>query len=374
MYDTSIDFSPAGLSGGGAQLGGLLGRAQGLGRSPLHRAMVLQLLMVPDVEALEQAYSDLIGNPVSSVLQSGLQTAQSGMVSFAEQADRWRDGEARSLDQTVQTWITPRAGFGDFDAQAGDLSTENVAVAAGVDVQVSPDVLVGFGVAATRNELSVDSAVMSATQDAGGAGVYGMARFGRAYLSGASYIGADHANVSRAYGRVAMGDVSLDGTVAGGRVELGYSFPVREVRLTPFVAFEPVGRWQDDATESVPFRGEVESGLAYDSEFTRSLPLIAGTQLDANIKLPNGSMLNAHLRTGYVHEFDTERDLTKTLPRLQQVSFVGGGEYAAGDSGFVRLGAEYRAWENVSIFADFNSQFAGQGSSFGGGGGVQVRW
>lgn len=372
--DTTIDFTPAGLSGRGERLGSLLWRAPAEDRTRLQQAMLERLIEVPDVSSLERAYSDLAANPVSAVVQSGLQTAQSGMASFSEQADRWRNGAMRPLDNAPQAWIAPRASFGNFSSDSGDLSTQSFAVSAGMDVQVSPDVLVGFGMVGAQNELSVGSAGMNATQDAGGVGMYGMARFGQAYVSGAAYIGFDHTDLGRSYAGVATSDADLDGTVAGLRAELGYTIPLGDVALTPFVAFEPASRWQNGATESITFLGDSEAGLTYDSQFTTSLPVIAGMQLDADFKLPNGTTMEAYLRAGFVHEFSTDRDLTKTLPGLRHESFTSGGDYVADNYGFARLGAEYEASDNVSFFADVESEFSAQGSSFGGRAGMQVRW
>jgi hypothetical protein len=372
--DTTIDFSPTGLSGHGARLGSVLGLAQERDGSLLQQAVVVRLLGAPDVESLERAYSDLAANPVSSVLQAGLQAAQAGMASFAEQADRWRNGETRPDNETSQAWITPRASSGNFGASSGSLSAHNFAVSAGMDVQISPDLLVGFGALGGQNELSVQSSSMTANQDAGGAGLYGMARFGQAYLSAAAYVGVDRSKLARSYGRVGSGASTLDGTVAGARAEFGYTFAAGEVRLTPFIAFEPAGRWQDGASESVEFAGAREAGLTYESQFSHSLPVIAGMQFDADLKLSSDSIITTYLRGGFAHELNTSRELTKSLPGLRQEGFTSGGDYAADDAAFVHLGVLYKASEQISIFADVSSQLAEQGDSFGGRAGIQVRW
>lgn len=372
--DTTVNFAPAGLSGAGSRVGAVLAQIQEHDPNALQQAVVARLVALPDVASLERAYSDLAGNPVSSVLQTGLKTAQAGMASFTEQADRWRNGTMRPYDKPSQAWITPSAAFGNFGSASGGLSTQTFGASAGVDVQITPDMLIGIGLLGAQTSLDVDTSAMSATQDAGGLGLYGITRFGQAYVSAATYVGADHTPVSRSFGGVAQANVTLDATVAGARAEVGYSFPADGFRLTPFIAFEPTGRWQDGASEAIRFAGGTQAGLNYASQFTRSLPLVAGLQLDTDLKLERGSTVTAFMRAGLRHEFSTSRLLTKSLAALPQASFTSEGDYAEPNEALVRLGAQYRTTEQITFFADISSQFSRRGGSFGGQVGVQVRW
>ena len=65
--------------------------------------------------------------------------------------------------------------------------------------------------------------------------------------------------------------------------------------------------------------------------------------------------LAAFLRIGWMHEFSTSRNLTKSLPIMAAASFTTGGDYVFPNAALIRLGAQYKVIEQMSFFADVNS-------------------
>lgn len=372
---TDVNFTPAGLSPGEHRFGRALALLQARGSTPLTNEIVHDLVLVPDVGTLRRRYSDFGGNPLSSVLQFGLTTAQLAMTNYAEQADRWRVGPARPIDQPWMTWIAPYAGFGNWGSISGGLSTTLFGASAGVDVQVLPDLLVGLGASGSQNNISVPTSNFSAVQSGGGAGLYGLARFGNGYVSAATYVGGDHTSTKRSLLGHGLAAVTLDATLASIRIEAGYAFAMNDnVKLTPFATFEPTGRWQNGATETISAGNAFEIGLGIRSQFTKSLPTIIGLQLDARIPLENGSALSGFIRGGWMHDFSLDRSLTKSLAALPEASFTSSGVYGVPNAFVLRMGALYNLTSQTQFFADINSALAANGASLGGQIGLRVNW
>lgn len=85
-------------------------------------------------------------------------------------------------------------------------------------------------------------------------------------------------------------------------------------------------------------------------------------------------MLEAVLRIGWMHEFSTSHNLTKSLPGMAAASFTTGGDYAFRNAALIRLGAQYKVIEQMSFFADVISLLAIQGVTLDVQIGMQVKW
>lgn len=369
-----VNFSPAGLSGQTARFSQALANYQDQGSSALINSIVHDLVLVENVDTLNRYYNDLSGSSLSALVQTGIETAQGAMMSYAEQSDQWRRNAPRSDDNRSRLWFSPFAAYSNVGASTGRMTANDFGASGGVDLQVSPNFLVGLGVTGSQNNVNVNSSSMGASQGAGGLGLYGMAKFGQAYLSGSSYVGLDHTSFTRNFMNAGSGSGSLDATLAGLRFEVGYTIPMSQINVTPFATFEPTWRSQRSATETISYKGKSGYGLNFLSQTTKSLPLILGVQLDTNAVLQNNHAVKAFIRAGWVHEFNPNRDLSMSLPGVTDATFSSGGNYAFSNSAVVRIGAQYKVNEQMSFFADINSQFAPQGFTLGGLIGIQMRW
>jgi uncharacterized protein with beta-barrel porin domain len=254
------------------------------------------------------------------------------------------------------------------------MSADFVGGTAGVDVQVSKDTIIGVGGLYGQNQIRVATASLFANQYVGGGGVYGMTRFGQAYLSGSTYIGSDSAYLTRSFGGFGTATSPFSATTFSGRVEMGYTIPFDGFRLTPYLAFTPASRWQNGVTEQVAFAGMYEPGVTYHAQSTRSLPLLGGAQLDTDLKLPGGSVIATFLRAGFAHEFNTSRALVKSLSYYPDGQFLTGGNYAVPNAAVIRAGAQHKLSDNISLFAYVNSILSDRYQTLGGHGGLMVHW
>lgn len=371
---STVNFSPAGMSINGARFGQALSFVQARGSSPPMRTVVGSPITVPDVGTVDRIYSDLAGDIVSSLVQTGLQTAQGGATSFAEQADHWRVIDDRPADKPWRSWVAPYGGFGNLAANSGEMSADFVGGTAGIDVQVSKDTIIGVDGLYRQNQIRVATAALFANQYVGGGGVYGMTRFGQGYLSGSTYVGSDNAYLTRSFGGFGTATSPFTATTFSGRVEAGYMIPFDGFKLTPYVAFSPASRLQNGVTKQVTLAGLWEPGITYHNQATRSLPLMGGAQLDTDLKLPDGSVIATFLRAGFAHEFNTSRALVKSLSCYPDGQFLTGGNYAVPNAALIRAGAQHKVSDKISLFANMNSILSDRYQTLGGNAGLMVFW
>jgi outer membrane autotransporter protein len=153
---------------------------------------------------------------------------------------------------------------------------------------------------------------------------------------------------------------------------------VRHGRLnvTPFVGVQGSHLRTDGFTEnSVTLDGDAGIfGLKFDSHDVTSRLSSLGAQFDTHIALANGMMLSPFGRVAWLHEFDPERNIIATLISLPGASFSIDGASVASDAAKViagfKLDISARAW----VFAFFDGDFAPQGQSYSGTGGIKFTW
>ncbi|MCX7108607.1 MAG: autotransporter outer membrane beta-barrel domain-containing protein [Proteobacteria bacterium] len=377
---TTVNFSPAGISERGARIGELFAIAQARGGKPLFDGLVSRLINVQTVGELDNNYSSVVGDSLSAISQVSLMTARQGMSTYAQRADRWRAGTLDATpDKPSRVWLTANGGTGHIDGDVGKLTANSWGLAGGLDFELSKDLLVGIGASGGRTTLDVNSGGFSGLLSGGGGGVYGLARFGKAYLSMSSYFGRDSTPTTRsllpsAYSYFGGGRANFGSSLVGGQLEVGYTSGMKELAITPFAAFAPTGRWQDSTTETVVLANGRMAAIDYANKSTQSLPLSLGMQVDSNLTLDNGGRLALDARAGYWHDFSTDRAMTRSFDALQGVSLTTNGGFGVANAGFVRAGVQYSTPSNIRLFADVNTQFGSALATFGGQAGVEVSW
>ena len=377
---TTVNFSPVGLSGRGARIGEFFGISQKAGGKPLFDGLMSRLVNVQTVGELDATYSGVVGDSLSAISQASLMTARQSMTTYAQRADRWRAGTLDAiLDKPSRVWLTANGGTGRIDGDVGKLTANSWGLAGGMDFELSKNLLVGLGVSGGRTTLDVNSGGFSGLLSGGGGGVYGLARFGQAYLSMSSYFGGDSTPITRsvlpnAYSYFGGGRANFGSTLVGGQFEVGYTSGKKELSFTPFAAFAPTGRWQDNTRETVRLANGSMTVIDYTNKATQSLPMSLGLQVDSDLTLDNGGRLALDARAGYWHDFSTDRAMTRSFDALQSVSLTTDGGFGVANAGFARTGVQYSTPSGVRLFADLNTQFGSAIATFGGQAGVEVRW
>jgi outer membrane autotransporter protein len=284
-----------------------------------------------------------------------------------------------------RTWRVWTGGFGGVQSFNGDASvgsadarTAAAGGAMGFDYQVDPTRLIGVAVGGSDSHFSVPDRATSGDVVAGHVGAYGMATWGALYAAGVlSYSRFDN-DVRRTIAGVgpteaATGQFASD--LLGARLELGRSYALPWVNITPFAAVQTSTLWQRGFTETSGASGLPGIlGLAYQSQTTTSLPTFLGVQLDTRLTLANGTVWSPFVRAAWVHEFRPDRSIAAAFESVPGAQFSVDGARAWSDALKVNAGSRLAINQYASLFASFDGEFANSGHSYAGRGGVRFSW
>jgi outer membrane autotransporter protein len=283
------------------------------------------------------------------------------------------------------SWHAWGAGFGGTQSLKGDdtigsagFSDRFAGGAFGVDYRIN-DLLVGLGVGGSRSNFSVDGRATSGSLDGGHVGLYGMQRFGSAYLSGAaSYSRFDNATARTiaGIGAVELASGRFASDQVGGRLELGNTFAFGAVGVTPFVAAQASQLSQRGYSETslTAAGGQGLLGLTYQPVTVWSLPTFVGVQLDTHVMLGGGVVWQPYARASWVHEFSPARQVSALVSALPASAFTVDGARPASDSGKLDVGSRLVVNRNIAFTANFSGEVSDRGQTYGGTGALRVSW
>ncbi|HEY6258020.1 MAG TPA: autotransporter domain-containing protein [Xanthobacteraceae bacterium] len=286
----------------------------------------------------------------------------------------------------MPTWHAWGAGFGGTQSLKGDatlgsadFSDRLAGGALGFDYEANPNLLVGLSVGGSHSSFNVDARATSGTLDGGHVGIYGMQRFGSAYLSAlVSYSRFENSTTRTIIGigptETATGAFS-SGQV-GGRLELGNTYAFNGIGVTPFVAAQLSQLWQSGYTESSVTAAGAPGmlGLTYQPPSVWSLPAFLGAQVDAHMTFANGVAWSPYARASWVHEFNPTRQVSAFISALPAATFTVDGARAASNSAKVDLGSRLAVTRNIALTASFSGEFSERGQTYAGTGAFRFSW
>ncbi len=278
-------------------------------------------------------------------------------------------------------WRVWTAGFGGVQSFSGDVvvgsadaRTSAAGGSMGFDYQIDPTRLVGFAVGGSDGHFSVPGRATSGDVLGGHVGAYGVATWGALYAAGVlSYSRFDN-EVQRTIAGVgatetASGRFASD--LFGARLELGRSYALPWLNVTPFAAVQTATLWQRGFSETTTAGGLPGIlGLTYGSQTTTSLPTFLGVQLDARYSWANGMMWSPFVRVAWMHEFNRDRSITGSFVSVPGTLFGVDGARAWSDALKINAGSRVALNQYASLFASFDGEFANNGYSYGGRGGI----
>jgi outer membrane autotransporter protein len=284
-----------------------------------------------------------------------------------------------------RTWRLWTGGFGGVQSFSGDASigsadARNAAAggAMGFDYQVDPTRLIGFAVGGSESHFSVPDRATSGDLLGGHVGAYGVQTWGALYASGVlSYSRFDN-DVRRTIvgvgpSETATGRFASD--LLGARLEVGRSYSLPWLNVTPFAAVQTATLWQRDFTETSTFNGLPGIlGLTYQSRTATSLPTFLGVQFDTRLALANSMVWSPFVRAAWVHEFRPDRSIAATFESVPGTLFAVDGARAWSDALKVNAGSRLSINQYASLFASFDGEFANSGHSYAGRGGIRFSW
>ena len=283
----------------------------------------------------------------------------------------------------AQRWTAWAASYGggNWTNGSGTTGSSNVAAqtygfAAGMDYHVSPDTIVGFALGGAGTNWGLSSGLGTGRSDAFQSGVYGMTRFGPAYLAGALAF-ANHWFTTN---RTALGDsltANFIGQSYGGRLEGGYRFGVvpaflpATIGVTPYAALQAQDFHTPSYSESDLSGGGL--GLSYASMNATDVRTELGARFD-DPTMAGRMPLVLLGRLAWAHDFVGNPALSAAFQSLPGSTFTVNGAPLPQDSALVSAGAELFITPRWTLLARFDGEFAPGSQTYAGTGTLRYRW
>jgi outer membrane autotransporter protein len=294
---------------------------------------------------------------------------------------------AKAAVQSYQPhWDSWGAAFGGNGTNRGDAAVVGShdsnatvgGVAAGADYRFSPDALAGFSLAGGRTSWNLSGGAGSGSSDAFLTGIYGVQKFGAAYVSGA----LSYANYWMTTGRnvaVAGADslqANFNAQSYGGRLEGGYRIPTGWMfDVTPFAAVQV-------QSFHTPAYGEVAVGassnqfaLNFGARNATDVRTELGARADKTWSLADASAFKLFGKAAWAHDEVSDPELTASFIGLTPVaSFVVNGAAPSRDLALLSGGAEWRLANGISLMAKFDGELSDRTVTYAGTGRIRYTW
>jgi outer membrane autotransporter protein len=115
-------------------------------------------------------------------------------------------------------------------------------------------------------------------------------------------------------------------------------------------------------------------GLSYNANTVTSLPTFLGAQLDTKYMLTGGHELTPFTRVSWVHEFETERQISASFTSVPGTGFTVDGARPSADAVRFESGGTVTLTRAASVFANLESEYSDRSRSYTGTAGVKVVW
>lgn len=277
-----------------------------------------------------------------------------------------------------RTWRLWTAAFGGSSSFQGTgagspgLSTRTYGIGVGLDYEVDHSLLIGVAGSYTYTPFSVDDFLTSGQADGGQFALYGVKRYGAAYLAGiaqyAHFSNKSDRSIDWVVDDRSTGHYTGDGFY--GRLETGWRQAYGPHWVTPYAAIDVAPFRFDGFTEE----SDGILGLTFGDQSVTSVVSTLGVQFDTLMVLENGQRLRPFTRVAWAHEFNPDRGVESSLLLSPEVSFSPEGAFVARDAALVDAGFQLDLTERTGLFAYFNGAFGDNSQSYGGNGGVKVSW
>jgi len=315
-----------------------------------------------------------------------------GAISYASEAKKKSAAEAAfasamptkavkvaTFDDRYSVWAASFGGTGrvEGDDPTGSHNTNSqvYGVAAGLDYKLTPNTLVGFALSGGGTHYSLDQGLGSGRSDMFQAGVYGMTRWGAAYLSAAGAYSFHDVSTSRTV-TVAGTDTLEAGFLANvlsGRAEAGYRFAMPWFGVTPYGAVQvqsiALPSYGETATS-----GSNQFALNYGSQTVTTTRTELGARFDKSWLLDQGKLLTFYSRAAWAHDSGNTRSKSAIFQALPASNFIVYGAKPSSDGALLTAGAEYKMLNGWSVLAKFEGEFSGTTSIYSGAGEIRKMW
>lgn len=316
------------------------------------------------------------------------QTAGGGTRVALDAAEPCLGDACDGRDKAGLRWSMWTQAFGGQGYVNGDNTTGSARAdiatsggATGVDVQLTPELLLGFTAGATSASYTLGAAASSSSARSVVLGLYGGYTVGPAYLDASAGYGRGNFTTQR---NVNTGTIAeqingnFDGDLFGGKVEGGWRFAVDRHTFTPFAGLTVQTLRQNGYTESSRDLGSNAPGvlgLTVQPQTTTSVRSTLGSQISTTLPFDGRTNVRPRLKLGGAHEFNTDRTTNASLSVLApSQSFTVAGSRQAADPAIVSAGVDFDIGGVVRLFAQFDGDFSDNAQSWSGTGGIRLYW
>ena len=338
---------------------------------------------VPSAQALAALYDSLSGDAVADdqqVIFGDQQAYQDTIVRHVLNQDAGSPvvGAGSSHGQPTEVWV---AGLGRSDMLSGangqgSVHSQSAGALAGIDHHTDDGQTYGLSVGGGTSNFSVSQEESQAHDTSVNIAAYGIAWRGSFYLSGVASYGnfwtsLNRGNIAAAAGLPAYARQNFSSSVAGGRVELGWSHPIDALTVNPYAAIDLDELWQGAFSEQSLAGSTSGLALRYGNVSELSAPLTLGARLTTTILFNGNRRFTPYIDLGFVHEFNTTRSIDASFLAAPDTSFQVFGAEASRNAASTNVGGTFELTPRLSLSASFNGLFSGVETSCGGSGGLQ---
>ena len=290
-------------------------------------------------------------------------------------------GSASARLGTGRVWAGASGAGGhlgsDSSLGAAALSSHSWGGAAGLEIAVSPDLLVGIAGGGSGSNFSVSQRATSGNVDGGQLGVYAVGRWVGFYGSGAfawGHYGVSTTRSVAAFGTTGSSSGSFDASVLTGHIESGYVAETGFGNVTPFAAVEPSSISLPSFVETASSSSSPLSVLGFFRKTATSVSTSLGLQFDRAAVLEGGWTLVPYFRAAWLHEWDTARSLTANLPVAPGAVFTVAGTPAARNAARLTGSVKLAQATNIAFYANVVADVSAHGQAVGGNLGFTLSW
>ncbi|HTK71650.1 MAG TPA: autotransporter domain-containing protein [Croceibacterium sp.] len=284
-----------------------------------------------------------------------------------------RTGPGRVGD--VVAWVSGYGQTGSIDSEPGISGARyNVAGAmVGIEKQFTETIRAGFALGGGSSWLNLKGVDSRANGKFFQGALYGNYTMGPWYVDGAAGFAFHWLDTERNVAFPGFVDNlkgSLNASQFIGGFEGGYNMEFGRHRLTPFVGLNISVFSQDSYTESGG-----QAALSYQSQTTTSVRFQLGGQWRTSFML-NGTMrLDPYFRVAWAHEFgDRAATVSASFVGAPSSSFNVVGAQRDRDAALLGVGFDLAAGSRWTVFAAYNGDLTGNGSTHAGTAGLRFRW
>jgi len=277
-----------------------------------------------------------------------------------------------------QRWTTWAASYGGANATAGDptvgssnLAAQTFGFAAGMDYHYSPDTIIGFALGGAGTNWGLAGGMGTGQSQAFQTGIYGITRWGPAYLGGALAF----ANHWMTTNRATMGDIlnaNFDAQSYGGRAEGGYRLAVLPtLGVTPYAAVQAQAFGTPSFSETDVTGGGF--GLSYAAMNATDTRTELGSRFDDPAVI-DGIPVLLRARVAWAHDFVSNPALSAAFESLPGSNFIVNGAPIPHDSALTSAGAEFFFTPRWTFLVKFDGEFAPGSQTYAGSGTLRYVW